>query len=47
MRKDLIRREITLADTVKHLQGDDKEQFLDFASGMLEWLPEKRRRLRN
>ncbi|KAH0593263.1 hypothetical protein MHUMG1_08985 [Metarhizium humberi] len=43
MRKDLIRREITLADTVKHLQGDDKEQFLDFASGMLEWLPEKRR----
>ncbi|KHO11487.1 tyrosinase precursor [Metarhizium robertsii ARSEF 23] len=43
MRKDLIRREITLADTVKHLQDDDKEQFLDFASGMLEWLPEKRR----
>lgn len=35
MRKDLIRREITLADTVKHLQGDDKEQFLDFASGMV------------
>ncbi|KID86784.1 protein kinase domain protein [Metarhizium guizhouense ARSEF 977] len=43
MRKDLICREITLADTAKHLQGDDKEQFLDFASGMLEWLPEKRR----
>ncbi|KAK9442292.1 tyrosinase precursor [Metarhizium brunneum] len=42
MRKHLIRREITLADTVKHLQDDDKEQFLDFASGMLEWLPEKR-----
>ncbi|KID74357.1 protein kinase domain protein, partial [Metarhizium brunneum ARSEF 3297] len=43
MRKDLIRRGITLSDTVKHLQDDDKEQFLDFASGMPEWLPEKRR----
>ncbi|KFG79144.1 hypothetical protein MANI_021245 [Metarhizium anisopliae] len=47
MRKDLIRREITLADTVKHLQGDDKEHFLDFASGMLEWFRGSEGRLSN
>ena len=32
-----------MADTVTELAGDEKETFLDFASGMLEWLPEKRR----
>lgn len=25
------------------LAGDEKEEFLDFASGMLQWLPEKRK----
>lgn len=32
-----------LADTVTELAGDEKEVFLDFASGMLQWLPEKRK----
>ncbi|KAF5017525.1 hypothetical protein F66182_10537 [Fusarium sp. NRRL 66182] len=42
MRKDLITRDRTLADTVPHLQSQDKEQFLDFAGAMLHWIPEKR-----
>lgn len=42
MRKDLITRDRTLADTVPHLQSEDKEQFLDFAGAMLHWIPEKR-----
>ena len=28
------------------LAGDEKEVFLDFATGMLEWLPEKRKTAR-
>ncbi|RKU49106.1 hypothetical protein DL546_006640 [Coniochaeta pulveracea] len=32
-----------LADTVTELAGDEKEVFLDFASGMLQWLPERRK----
>jgi serine/threonine protein kinase len=32
-----------LADTVTELEGDEREAFLDFASGMLQWLPEKRK----
>ncbi|TQV94686.1 protein kinase domain-containing protein [Cordyceps javanica] len=42
MRKDLITRDRTLADTVTHLQSKDKEQFLDLAGAMLHWIPEKR-----
>ncbi|KAJ8124645.1 hypothetical protein O1611_g8996 [Lasiodiplodia mahajangana] len=32
-----------LADTITELTGDEKDVFLDFASGMLQWLPEKRK----
>ncbi len=32
-----------LSDTMTELAGDEKEIFLDFASGMLHWLPEKRK----
>ena len=44
LRRDLLREAgPKLADTVTELVGDDKEAFLDFASGMLDWLPEKRK----
>lgn len=43
----ILRRDIVggkkLADTVKELSGDEKDLFLDLASGMLQWLPEKRK----
>ncbi|GAB1319137.1 non-specific serine/threonine protein kinase [Madurella fahalii] len=44
-RKDLIDKDEgkKLSDTVTELTGDEKETFLDFASGMLQWLPEKRK----
>lgn len=32
-----------LADTVKVMAGAERDEFLDFASGMLQWLPEKRK----
>lgn len=35
-----------LADTITELVGDEKEVFLDFASGMLQWLPDKRKTAR-
>lgn len=41
-RKDLLGRK-KLADMVTELAGDEKDTFLDFASGMLHWLPEKRK----
>ncbi|OIW34212.1 kinase domain protein [Coniochaeta ligniaria NRRL 30616] len=43
LRKDLIGGGKKLADTVTEFVGDEKEAFLDFASGMLQWLPEKRK----
>ncbi|KAI5464267.1 kinase domain protein [Mariannaea sp. PMI_226] len=43
LRKDLLREGRKLRDTVTELAGDEKEIFLDFASGMLQWLPEKRK----
>lgn len=43
LRKDLLREGMKLADTVTELAGDEKELFLDFASDMLQWLPEKRK----
>ncbi|KAL1848485.1 hypothetical protein VTK73DRAFT_10126 [Phialemonium thermophilum] len=42
LRKDLITPR-NLADTIKVLSGDEKEEFLDFASGMLEWYHPKRK----
>lgn len=42
MRKSLIKDERKLADTVTELTGDEKEAFLELASCMLQWLPEKR-----
>ncbi|KAG8423702.1 hypothetical protein J3458_000574 [Metarhizium acridum] len=42
-RKDLVGGGKGLADTVTELAGDEKEEFLDFASAMLQWLPEKRK----
>ncbi|KND93317.1 Serine/threonine-protein kinase SRPK [Tolypocladium ophioglossoides CBS 100239] len=43
LRKNLLGRGKKLADTVTELAGDEKEEFLDFASSMLQWLPEKRK----
>ncbi|UKZ83811.1 hypothetical protein TrVFT333_011624 [Trichoderma virens FT-333] len=43
LRKDIVKESKKLADTVTELDGDEKEIFLDFASGMLHWLPEKRK----
>lgn len=43
LRRDLLGGGKKLADTVTELAGDEKEAFLDFASGMLQWLPEKRK----
>ncbi|KAM5347239.1 hypothetical protein ACJ41O_010244 [Fusarium nematophilum] len=43
VRKDLVGQGKKLADTVTVLEGDEKEMFIDFASGMLQWLPEKRK----
>lgn len=44
-RKELLARDEgnKLPDTVTELVGDGKDTFLDFASGMLQWLPEKRK----
>ncbi|EGX93664.1 Protein kinase-like domain [Cordyceps militaris CM01] len=42
-REDLINRNNALADTVTELMGDEKIQFLDLASSMLQWMPEKRK----
>ncbi|KAG8423100.1 hypothetical protein J3458_000020 [Metarhizium acridum] len=45
LRTDLVERKM-LADTITELAGDEKDVFLDFASGMLQWLPEKRKTAR-
>lgn len=42
LRNDLVGGK-KLADTVTELAGDEKEAFLDFASGMLDWVPERRK----
>lgn len=44
-RTDLVKGK-RLADTVTELVGDEKDVFLDFASGMLQWLPENRKTAR-
>lgn len=43
MRKDLVPEAFTLADSVLSLEGGDKQEFLNFAQKMLQWLPEKRK----
>ncbi|KAG5795434.1 hypothetical protein H9Q69_005527 [Fusarium xylarioides] len=43
LRSDFVGKGKMLGDTVTELNGDDKQAFLDFASGMLQWLPEKRK----
>lgn len=43
IRTDLLGEGRKLTDTVTELAGDEKDIFLDFASGMLQWLPEKRK----
>ncbi|KAF4948915.1 hypothetical protein FGADI_9199 [Fusarium gaditjirri] len=42
-RKDLALQTRKLEDTITELAGDEKYVFLDFASSMLQWLPEKRK----
>lgn len=42
-RRDLLTGGKSLADAVTELAGDEKKKFLDLASGMLQWLPEKRK----
>ncbi|KID83605.1 protein kinase domain protein [Metarhizium guizhouense ARSEF 977] len=44
-RTDLVQGK-RLADTVTELVGDEKDVFLDFASGMLQWIPENRKTAR-
>ncbi|QLI65411.1 Dual specificity protein kinase [Metarhizium brunneum] len=43
IRKDLVEEGKKLSDMVTELVGEEKEQFLDFAACMLQWLPEKRK----
>ncbi|RDL35336.1 uncharacterized protein BP5553_07267 [Venustampulla echinocandica] len=43
IRKDLIPRDLRIAETVTLFQGVENQQFLDFVSKMLQWQPEKRR----
>ncbi|KAI1123234.1 kinase domain protein [Nemania abortiva] len=42
IRKDLLGEEKALADTVTQFVGIEKDLFLDLASSMLQWMPEKR-----
>ncbi|KAH7260964.1 kinase-like domain-containing protein [Fusarium redolens] len=43
LRKDLAVQTRKPGDTITELTGDEKYVFLDFASSMLQWLPEKRK----
>lgn len=42
----LVPRHLLLEDTVTSLHGEEKQQFLDFASQMLQWDPDKRKSAR-
>ena len=42
IRKELIPRDLRIAETVTLFQGEEKQQFLDFVSKMLQWQPEMR-----
>lgn len=39
----LIPRHLSIEDTVKSLEGEQKDQFLPFARKMLQWLPNDRK----
>jgi serine/threonine-protein kinase SRPK3 len=43
IRADLLNSGPKLSDTVSVLDDEEKRVFLDFAGGMLEWLPENRK----
>ncbi|KAG6109551.1 hypothetical protein E4U13_005785 [Claviceps humidiphila] len=43
IRKELIQEERCLVSLVTELQGKDKAQFANFATGMIRWLPENRK----
>lgn len=43
MHKDLTVQTRRLGDTATELLGDEKDVFVDFASSMLQWVPEKRK----
>ncbi|KAI9674409.1 MAG: hypothetical protein M1817_001747 [Caeruleum heppii] len=43
VRRDLIPTSIKLEHTVRSLEGESKELFLDFARKMLQWVPENRK----
>lgn len=45
-RKELVEGRTKLADTVTELAGEEKDVFLDLASSLLQWLPEKRKTAR-
>ncbi|KAH9212271.1 kinase-like domain-containing protein [Leptodontidium sp. 2 PMI_412] len=42
IRKDLIPQDLRIVETVTLFQGEEKLQFLEFVSKMLQWQPEKR-----
>jgi hypothetical protein len=42
IRPDLIPRDLTLANSLKQVEGEDKRLFLDFIKKMLRWRPEER-----
>ncbi|KAH7317822.1 kinase-like domain-containing protein [Rhexocercosporidium sp. MPI-PUGE-AT-0058] len=42
IRKNLIPQHLRIADTVTLFQGEEKQQFLEFVSKMLQWQPENR-----
>lgn len=46
LKKHLIRKGMGLCNKLTELSGAEKETFLDFASGMLQWQPEKRKTAR-
>lgn len=43
IRKDLLLERRSLEGTVTEVSGEEKAVFLDFASGMPQWLPEDRK----
>lgn len=43
MHKELIPTDLSLAESVTSLEGEEKRLFLDFARKMLQWLPEDRK----
>ncbi|KAJ5521352.1 hypothetical protein N7527_005467 [Penicillium freii] len=46
LHKDLIPRGLRIEDTIEALQGEQKDEFLNFAKRMLQWLPDNRKTAR-